>query len=225
MGISRQAFEDQVLALLGSLSRVARRLTANPADAEDLVAETVARAWRALDSLKTEVAFRAWIFSILHNTFVSELRRADARPRLVSVECDEAEEEEVQFSIFEQMHQPFLLWFSNPEQAFLDKLLRADLERALASLPEHHRAVVVLSDLEELTYGEIAEALGIPVGTVRSRLARARGALQKILWQQAREYGLDAAAPASRQGSDGGTDAPRQAAAGAIVPKEKGLIP
>lgn len=226
MGISRQAFEEQVLALLGSLNGVARRLTANPADAEDLVAETVARAWRALDSLKSEAVFRAWIFSILHNTFVSELRRAGARPRLVSVECDEAEEEEeVQFSIFEQMHQPFLLWFSNPEQAFLDKLLREDLDRALASLPEHHRVVVVLSDLEELSYGEIAEALGVPVGTVRSRLARARGALQKILWQQAREYGLDAVDPASRQRSDGGTDAPLQAAAGAIVPKEKGLIP
>ena len=150
MGISRKAFEEQVLALLGSLNGVARRLTANPADAEDLVAETVARAWRALDSLESEAAFRAWIFRILHNTFVSELRRAGARPRLESLECDEAEEEEVQFSIFEQMHQPFLLWFSNPEQEFLDKLLREDLDRALASLPEHHRVVVVLSDLEEL---------------------------------------------------------------------------
>jgi len=201
MGISRKGFEEQVLALLGSLNGVARRLTANPADAEDLVAETVARAWRALDSLKSEAAFRAWIFSILHNTFVSELRRASARVQFVPVACEEPDEEEVQFSIFEQMHQPFLLWFSNPEQAFLDKLLREDLDRALA------------------------EALGIPVGTVRSRLARARGALQKILWQQAREYGLSAAAPASRQGSDGGPDAPRQAAAGAIVPKEKGFIP
>jgi RNA polymerase sigma-70 factor (ECF subfamily) len=123
------------------------------------------------------------------------------------------------------MHQPFLLWFSNPEQAFLDKLLREDLDRALASLPEHHRVVVVLSDLEELSYGEIAEALGIPVGTVRSRLARARGALQKILWQQAREYGLDAVDPASRQRSEGGADAPRPATADAIVREEKGFIP
>jgi len=225
MGISRKAFEEQVLALLGSLNGVARRLTANPADAEDLVAETVARAWRALDSLESEAAFRAWIFRILHNTFVSGLRRAGARPRLESLECDEAEEEEeVQFSIFEQMHQPFLLWFSNPEQAFLDKLLREDLDRALASLPEHHRVVVVLSDLEELSYGEIAEALVIPVGTVRSRLARARGALQKILWQQAREYGLNAAAPVPRQGNEGGADAPRQATADAIVREEKGSI-
>ena len=192
MGISRKAFEEQVLALLGSLNGVARRLSANPADAEDLVAETVARAWRALDSLESEAAFRAWIFRILHNTFVSELRRAGARARLEALECDDTDEEEAPFSIFEQMHQPFLLWFSNPEQEFLDKLLRENLERALASLPDRHREVVVLSDLEGMSYGEIAEALGIPVGTVRSRLARARGALQKILWRQAREYGLNA---------------------------------
>lgn len=192
MGISRQAFEEQVLALLGTLNGVARRLTANPADAEDLVAETVARAWRALDSLESEAAFRAWIFRILHNTFVSELRRAGARVRLESLECDEADEEEAPFSIFEQMHQPFLLWFSNPEQEFLDKLLRENLDQALASLPDCHRVVVILSDLEGMSYREIAEALGIPVGTVRSRLARARGALQKILWRQAREYGLNA---------------------------------
>jgi len=198
MGISRKAFEDQVLALLGSLNGVARRLMSNPADAEDLVAETVVRAWRARDSLENEAAFRPWVFRILHNTFVSELRRAGARPRLESLECDEAEEE-AQFSIFEQMHQPFLLWFSNPEQEFIDKLLREDLDRALASLPQHHRVVVILSDLEEFSYGEIAEALGIPVGTVRSRLARARGALQKILWQQARDYGLNAVPAALRE--------------------------
>jgi RNA polymerase sigma-70 factor (ECF subfamily) len=224
MGISRRAFEEQVLALLGSLNGVARRLTANPADAEDLVAETVARAWRGLDSLESETAFRAWIFRILHNTFVSELRRAGARPRLESLECDEADEEEVPFSIFEQMHQPFLLWFSNPEQEFLDKLLREDLDRALAGLSDCHRVVVILSDLEELSYGEIAEALGIPVGTVRSRLARARAALQKILWQQAREYGLKAAPLASREGDEGRTDEPRQATAETTVRKEKDSI-
>jgi RNA polymerase sigma-70 factor (ECF subfamily) len=224
MGISRKAFEEHVLALLGSLNGVARRLIANPTDAEDLVAETVARAWRALDSLESEAAFRAWIFRILHNTFVSELRRAGARPRLESLECDEADEEEVPFSIFEQMHQPFLLWFNNPEQEFVDKLLREDLDRALASLPDCHRVVVILSDLEGMSYGEIAEALGIPVGTVRSRLARARGALQKILWHQAREYGLNAAPPASRQGSEGSTDTPREATADAIAREEKGSI-
>jgi len=76
-----------------------------------------------------------------------------------------------------------------------------DLERALASLPEPHRIVVILSDLEEFSYAEIAQALEVPVGTVRSRLARARGALQKLLWQQADERGLKAAAaPITQEG-------------------------
>jgi RNA polymerase sigma-70 factor, ECF subfamily len=190
MAVSRQFFETQVMALLGALQGVARRLTCNDADAEDLVAETVARAWRALDTLECEQAFKSWIFRILNNTFISELRRAGARPRLESIDCDDAAEEKPEFSLFEQMHQPFLLWFSNPEQEFLNKLLRHDLDRALAALPEDYRVVVVLSDLEEFKYGEIAETLGIPVGTVRSRLSRARSALQKQLWEQARDHGV-----------------------------------
>lgn len=95
------------------------------------------------------------------------------------------------------MHQPFLLWFSNPEQEFLARVLREDLERALCALPEHYRIVVLLCDLEEFSYPEIAATLGIPVGTVRSRLARARSALQKLLWNSAREHGLTGTAPRS----------------------------
>jgi RNA polymerase sigma-70 factor (ECF subfamily) len=197
MAISREAFEHQVLALFGTLHGVARRLTCNDADGEDLVAETVARAWRARAALEDEGAFRAWILRILHNTFVSDKRRAATHGE-VHAEWPDDEDEDGRFSIFEQMHQPFLLWFSNPEQQFLEKLLREDLERALCSLPEHYRIVVVLSDLEEFSYAEIAESLGIPIGTVRSRLARARSALQKILWRSAQAYGLSAAAGDSR---------------------------
>jgi RNA polymerase sigma-70 factor (ECF subfamily) len=189
---SKQAFEKLVIPLLGSLQGVARRLCANDAESEDLVAETVARAWRSRESLHDPAAFRGWIFKILHNTFISERRRPDSR--LVPIEEDDPESDAgAPFSLFEQMHQPFLLWFSNPEQEFLDKLLREDLERSLAALPEHYRIVVILSDLEELNYAEIATALGIPLGTVRSRLSRARSALQKALWQNAQEYGLAAA--------------------------------
>jgi RNA polymerase sigma-70 factor (ECF subfamily) len=191
MPVSKKTFEDQVLALLASLHGVARRLCGNDSEAEDIVAETVARAWRARESLQDPGAFRGWIFKILHNTFISERRRPDCR--LVAIDESGEREEAAPFSLFEQMHQPFLLWFSNPEQEFLDKLLREDLERALAALPEHYRIVVILSDLEEFNYAEIAAALDIPVGTVRSRLARARSALQKALWQSAREFGLDAA--------------------------------
>jgi RNA polymerase sigma-70 factor (ECF subfamily) len=223
MPLPKKTFESQVLDLLGRMQGVARRLTRNDTDAEDLVAETVARAWRALDTLEHEGAFRGWIFKILHNTFLDECRRRGARPQLESLECGEPEDEEPEFSIFEQMHQPFLLWFSNPEQEFLDKLLRDDLERALATLPECYRIVVILSDLEEFTYGEIAETLGVPVGTVRSRLARARSALQKILWQQAKDIGLSAAAPAGHDCGDG-AGAPRQTTARRALRAKKGEV-
>jgi len=220
MPISKKSFETQVLGLLGRLEGVARRLTRNDADAEDLVAETVARAWRALDTLEHEAAFRGWIFRILNNTFLDECRRRGARPRLESLECEEPEEGDEQFSIFEQMHQPFLLWFSNPEQEFLDKILREDLERALGTLPEHYRIVVILSDLEEFSYTEIAETLEVPVGTVRSRLARARSALQKILWQQAKELGLSGATPPPHDCHDEAVE-PRQSATARGTARDK----
>ena len=212
MAVSKKVFEDQVLGLLGRLQGVAHRLTRNQADAEDLVAETVARAWRALNTLESEQAFRAWIFRILNNTFISNLRSAGARPQLDPTECGEAQEDEGDFSVFEQMHQPFLLWFSNPEQEFLDKLLREDLDRALAALPDCHRVVVIMSDLQEFSYAEIAETLAIPIGTVRSRLARARSALQKVLWQQAQTYGL--------QNAPG----PRPESAARVAPESKGNV-
>ena len=199
MTISKEAFETHVLAILGPLHGVARRLTNNEADAEDLVAESVTRAWQARASLADAGAFRAWVFRILNNTFISERRKALARPREEML-VEDGNEEEGAFSIFERLHQPFLLWFANPEQEFLDKLLREDLDRALAALPQHYRVVVVLADVEGLKYGEIAEALDVPVGTVRSRLARGRNALQRTLWTVARDHGLQMSRAAGTRG-------------------------
>ena len=199
MTISKDAFETHVLAILGPLQGVARRLTKNEADAEDLVAESVTRAWQARASLADMRAFRAWMFRILTNTFISERRKMLARPREEQL-VDESNEREDAFSLFERLHQPFLLWFANPEQEFLDKLLREDLDRAVAALPEHYRVVVVLADVEGLKYSEIAEALDLPVGTVRSRLARARCALQRTLWDVARDHGLQTPRAASTHG-------------------------
>jgi RNA polymerase sigma-70 factor (ECF subfamily) len=198
VSISKEVFEAQVLAILRPLHAVAKRLTNNQADAEDLVAESVTRAWRARASLTDETAFRAWVFRILNNTFVSERRKALARPREALL-VNEAADEETPFSIFERLHQPFLMWFATPEQEFLDKLLREDLDRALTALPEHYRVVVVLADVEGLTYGEIAATLDVPIGTVRSRLARGRSALQRTLWTAARERGLRASPAAGRR--------------------------
>jgi RNA polymerase sigma-70 factor (ECF subfamily) len=197
--ISKDAFETHVLAILGPLHGVARRLTKNEADAEDLVAESVTRAWQARASLADTRAFRAWMFRILTNTFISERRKMLARPREERL-VDESSEREDAFSLFERLHQPFLLWFANPEQEFLDKLLGEDLDRAIAALPEHYRVVVVLADVEGLKYNEIAEALDLPIGTVRSRLARARSALQQTLWSVARDHGLQTAPAAGTHG-------------------------
>ena len=178
---------------------MARRLGYTDAELDAAPAESITRAWRARASLADSGAFRAWMFRILSNTFISERRKTLARPREEPL-VDESGDEEGAFSIFERLHQPFLLWFANPEQEFLDKLLREDLDRALAALPEHYRVVVVLADVEGLTYGEIAQALEVPVGTVRSRLNRARSALQRTLWTVARDHGLQMSRAAGTRG-------------------------
>lgn len=179
-------FSEAVAEILPELFGTARRLTRNTADAEDLVAEAVARAWRGSDALSDRSAFRRWMHRILANTYTSWWRAAEARPVVESL-MDETSTDE-SFSLFERLHQPFLLWFSTPEQVFLNELLREDLERAIDQLPEPFRVAVVLSDVQGLSYQEIADALHVPIGTVRSRLARGRATLQRALWQ----HGLDA---------------------------------
>ncbi len=175
-----------VMDALPDLFGAALRLTRNRADADDLVAEAVARAWTHLATLTDRGRFRGWLFRILTNTFLSG-RRMDARRGEHRSLTDEGDGT---FSIFEQLHVPLLLWWGNPEQEFLDKLLREDLERTVDALPEPFRVVLVLADMQGCTYQDIAATLTIPVGTVRSRLARARALVQKGLWRHAQELGL-----------------------------------
>jgi RNA polymerase sigma-70 factor (ECF subfamily) len=94
------------------------------------------------------------------------------------------------FSMFERLHQPFLLWWTTPEEEVIAKLLREDIERALDALPDAFRIAIVLVDVQGNSYTEAADLLGVPVGTVRSRLARARAQLQRALWQHAKDAGL-----------------------------------
>ncbi|MGH7509539.1 MAG: sigma-70 family RNA polymerase sigma factor [Gemmatimonadales bacterium] len=178
-------FEHAVLGVLPDLLGTAVRLTKSPADAEDLVADAVAQAWLKRDSLVDRSRFHGWIFRILTNQYLGACRARAGRPQEESL----AEYEE-RFSLFDQLHQPFLLWWSNPEQEFLGKLLREDLQAAVDSLPDVFRLVVILADVQGLSYREIAVHLGVPVGTVRSRLARGRSLLQKALWQQACDAGI-----------------------------------
>ncbi|MFC6487048.1 sigma-70 family RNA polymerase sigma factor [Nitratireductor sp. GCM10026969] len=176
-------FEAEVERLLDRLYGTALRLTRNRTDAEDLVAETLAKAWAKLPELKDRQAFEKWVFRILVNGFISERRKRQARPR--ETQCGQDG-----FSLFEKVHQPFLLWWGNPEQELLDKLLREDIESAVEELPEEFRLVVIMVELWGLSYAETAETLDIPVGTVRSRLARGRSLLQAALWHQAGEAGI-----------------------------------
>jgi RNA polymerase sigma-70 factor (ECF subfamily) len=186
----RAFFEQEITRLLDGLFGAALRLRRNRADAEDLVAETVAKAWSNFTTLHDRACFRAWVFRILTNTFLSECRRHEPESiEAIGATCGD-DDEENPFSLFERLHQPFLLWWGTPEQDFLNKLLREDIERALDALPEVFRVVVVLNDLEGFSYPEIAAMLQVPVGTVRSRLSRARSLLQRMLWDQAQAAGI-----------------------------------
>ncbi|WP_163574322.1 sigma-70 family RNA polymerase sigma factor [Halomonas faecis] len=186
----RQWFEARLEPLLDRLYGTALRLTRHPDDAEDIVAEAVAKAWQRLDELRDPARFDAWLFHILSNTFISEWRRRRCRPQPAN-DPDAVERlEESDFTLFQQLHQPFLLWWGNLEEQFFNRLLQRDLERAVDSLPDAFRVVIVLVEVQGYTYEEVSRLLGVPLGTVRSRLSRARGQLQKRLWRQAREAGI-----------------------------------
>jgi RNA polymerase sigma-70 factor (ECF subfamily) len=179
-------FESSVVALLPDLFGAARHFARDATDAEDLVAEAVAKAWSALDTLHDPACFRPWILRILTNVYLADYRSRATRPQTDPL----PDEDNDSFSLFEKLHQPFLLWWGNPEQDLLERLLRDDLDRAVAGLPDSFRQAVVLADMEGLSYADTAAALRVPVGTVRSRLARGRSLLQKALWEHALDAGL-----------------------------------
>jgi RNA polymerase sigma-70 factor (ECF subfamily) len=181
----RRFFQSEVERLMDRLYGTGVRLTRNAADAEDLVAEALTTAWSRLDTLKDLQAFEKWVFRILTNTFVSRQRRRRETP---TAELEWDDEKGDPASLFDRLHQPFLLWWDNPEQRLLDRLMCRDIERALDGLPDPFRLVVVLVDVQGFTYAEAAETLSIPVGTVRSRLSRGRSLLQDAFWHHAQRY-------------------------------------
>ncbi len=195
---TRRLFEQEVSRLMDRLYGTALRLTRNSDDAEDIVAETVSRAWTRLDQLRDPQRMEGWLFRILNNTFVSEWRRQQSRRRIEAnaEDVDPAESPEAaNFSLFQKLHQPFLLWWGTPEDQFLNELLQEDLQKALDTLPDAFRVAIVLVEVQGYTYDEVARLLDVPLGTVRSRLSRGRAMLQKALWEQAIEAGLVAPPP------------------------------
>jgi RNA polymerase sigma-70 factor (ECF subfamily) len=151
-------FERYVLSEVEVLLRVARSLAVNHAEAEDLLQDTIVRAWRGIDRFDGRHP-RAWLFTIMRNAHASRHRRR--RPRLLTAA-------EIQSPVVERG--PHHL---EPDHS-VEQALRPELDAALAALPGPFRAVVVLVDIDGLSYEEAAAVLGVPVGTVMSRLHRAR---------------------------------------------------
>ena len=176
---------------MGGLYAMAKRLTRNETDAEDLVAGAVTKAWVSIHGLKDRKRFRSWIYRIQRNIFISQYRKAKVRPDEEPYEedCIEYAGHEVASLLIEQPDE-FLNWWANPEQNFLNNLLCDDIRRAIEKLPEAFRETVFMVNIEGFSYDEAAEALGVSPGTVRSRMNRGRTLLQKFLWQHAYDAGL-----------------------------------
>jgi RNA polymerase sigma-70 factor, ECF subfamily len=162
------SFEAEALAHAEALYRTARRVTRNPADADDLVQDTYLKAFRAAGRFEHGSNLRAWLFTILMNTWRN--RRRDAVRDPVAVASD----------IVEQSEAPQAS-ASSPESALLQATLAPELRAALDALPDAFREAVWLRDVEEFTYAEIAAMLEIPIGTVMSRISRGRRQLHEAL--------------------------------------------
>jgi RNA polymerase sigma-70 factor (ECF subfamily) len=179
-----ERFQAEALPLLDSLYGAALRMTRNPADAEDLVQETMLRAYRAFDRFEPGTNLKAWLFRILTNAYINTYRKRQREPQKVSQ--DQIED----FDLYQELKDHDSQFAETPESIVLDSLLDSDIVRAIEDLPEQFRLAVVLSDMEGFSYAEMAEIMDVPMGTVMSRLHRGRKALQRRLWDLARERGI-----------------------------------
>lgn len=176
----RGEFAAVALGFLSGLYNAAYRLTRNEHDAEDLAQETYAEAFRHAEQLHDLSRCKPWLFKILRNRFLSRARERRARPELVVLEGGlDAAETVTAADVLPRL-----------EQALLARLARPAITQALATLPEDLRTAVLLCDLEGFTYDEIAEIMACPVGTVRSRIARARARLMRELAPHAAALGI-----------------------------------
>jgi RNA polymerase sigma-70 factor (ECF subfamily) len=181
----QREFETDALVHLDAMYAHALRLTRSPSDADDLVQDTFVKALRFYDRFERGTNLKAWLLRIQFNAFVNKYRRHVK-----------------EYAITESMsHEPAgdatmgrgaLRALLDPQGAALRPVVSSEIEAALAALPEDHRNVVLLADVEELSYKEIAEVVGCPIGTVMSRLHRARKTLQVKLAEHAESLGLRA---------------------------------
>lgn len=163
---ARSSFEADALEYVDSLYRTALRLTRVPSDAEDLVQETYLKAFRAADSFSPGTNLRAWLFTILHNTARNRARDRSRDSVTVNSEMVDQAAEMPNFAIAGKV--------DDPETLLIRSTLAPELQAAVDELPDAFREAVWLRDVEEFSYAEIAEMLGVPLGTVMSRISRGR---------------------------------------------------
>jgi RNA polymerase sigma-70 factor (ECF subfamily) len=176
-GDRRARFEREMLPHLDALYRVALRLTRSPADADDLVQETMLKAHRGFDGFTPGTNAKGWLLTILRHAFINEYRRRSRRPETMDLDTAEA---------IAALPEEGL---AGAGDRFFDGLVDEAVLRAVDELPEVFREAVVLSDVEGLNYQETAQVLGVPVGTVKSRLFRGRRLLKARLYRYALEMG------------------------------------
>jgi RNA polymerase sigma-70 factor (ECF subfamily) len=178
----RAAFTEEVMEYAPQLYAAALRMTRNPADAEDVLQETLLKAYRGYHTFTPDTNLKAWLYRILTNTFINKYRRQTRRPH--EVELGELED----LYLFKRLGEEGVSGASrSAEDEALDRFVDDDIKAALESLPENFRIPVLLADVEGFSYKEIAEIMGVPIGTVMSRLHRGRKALQQALWRFAED--------------------------------------
>lgn len=180
---AKTEFETLALEHMDALYASALRLTRSPKDAEDLVQDTYLKAFRFFDSFERGTNIKAWLFKILTNTFINKYRR-----RVKEKEMADAPAEDIMLDRFVSAEQVRAL--QDPEADFFGKLLSDEVVEALDQVPVDFRMVVILADIQDFSYKEIAEIVGCPVGTVMSRLFRGRRILQKHLYDYAVREGV-----------------------------------
>ena len=185
---SRKEFEEIAMEHIDSLYSMAIRLVFNKEEAEDLVQETYLKAYRFFNTFQKGTNIKAWLFKILRNTFINKYRKTVNLPSEILYEDVESVNSNLSYK--QESDSGELTDTLESKYNDLGNLMEDDVKQAIDSLSIEYREAILLSDVEGLSYQEIAEIANVPIGTIKSRLNRGRKLLQKKLWEYAKDRGF-----------------------------------